>query len=67
MYTARFLTVDEMHLVGSLFEVDSSIVKKQLDPTEVDDLIKFLKSKVEEGIGKVSMTFDEKTIHMECM
>ena len=60
MYTARFLTVDEMYLVESLFEVDSSIVKKQLDPTEVDDLIQFLKNKVEEGIGKVSMTFDEK-------
>jgi hypothetical protein len=59
MYTARFLTVDEIYLVGSLFEVDSSIVKKQLDPTEVDNLIQFLKNKVEKGIGKVSMTFDE--------
>lgn len=59
MYTARLLNLDEIDLVKLLFEVDSSIVKKNLDPTELTSLIQFLKEKSSQGIAKVSMTFDE--------
>lgn len=58
MYTARFLNLDEIHLIGTLFEEDPSIVRKNLDSTEIAHLIQTLTDRASEGIAKVSMTFD---------
>lgn len=59
MYTVRFLAADEVHLIGSLFESDSSFLKKELSQDEIDSRIKYIKDAVSVGSAKVSMTFDE--------
>jgi hypothetical protein len=59
MHAARFLSIDEVDLIGSLFESDPSFLRKELSSLEIDNRIKSIKEGVSAGSTKVSMTFDE--------
>jgi hypothetical protein len=62
MFTARLITTEEIDLVETLFDNNRSVLKKDLEPTDMSGLIQSLKDTHSKGISHISMTFDDANV-----